>query len=175
MLRFPALMNLQSRLLIWMALTLKAGELVLEFWQFLDSLLDAWIAEFIVQCATPRFGASERHCNCYHLHKHASVKTVMVSPQMWLITTQGSLHQKGALIRVVICLEISYLTLPLFPVIQFHITCSTHYGISSRTGWGEACEWGKHHHHTVEWLHCYKCYTSTLQIEAHCYFVNQNS
>ena len=51
-----------------MALTLNPGERAEAFDNFLDILLDAWIVEFVVQCATAQFGASEKHCDRCHLH-----------------------------------------------------------------------------------------------------------
>ena len=50
---------LEKHLQIEMTLTLKPGELVLKLLTILDSLLDAWMLEFMVQYAIAQFVAAE--------------------------------------------------------------------------------------------------------------------
>ena len=76
MLRYPASINLgsldmpfdQAAPSNWNGTYSKPRRSAEAIDNFLDILPDAWIVEFIVQCATAQFGASERHCNCCHLH-----------------------------------------------------------------------------------------------------------
>ena len=53
--------RLEWHLLIGMALTVKPGELVLKLLTIFRQPTGCWMLEFMVQCATAQFGASENH------------------------------------------------------------------------------------------------------------------